>query len=993
MATKSLGVLTIDLIAKTGGFEQGMDRAERASEKWRKRVERDLKGVSAGFDDSLSQMTRSAAKMAGAIGVVLSAHQIVEYADTWSELSARVANIVGPGDEADRVMRSISATARSTYSSLNQTAEAFLNNATALTELGYSTEQQLQVSDALNNALVISATRGQQAESVMQALSKSMAAGVLRGDNWNTVLQSGGRIVQALADGLGVTTLELRRMAGDGLLTTQKVVEALTSQVEKLREESAAMAATLGDGAALMGNALLELVGHIDQSTGASAALAESIVAIADAIRPLDEHGNLKEWAENLHMVADAAAVAGVVLGSRLAGGVLASGASFVAATYSAVRYQIALARMAGYSRTAIAGLAGVAVAARTASAAMAVVGGPAGAIILAASSLVYFTTRASEAEREADALNDRIAKLGGNFDKLTAAQAAAAILDYDQKLQSATLSMQAAEARAFTLKRNLEQFPNSKKAEQWAADLIRAEAAVDDARSEVEELNSSLERLNGIVQSGGANALADDAESASEAFQKLNRQLSERLALAGLSTEADRLAARVSGGYIEGLLEGEGDALVAIQKQIDAREAAARAAQQAAEEQKRLQEQARKDEQARLEGIAKEITALERAAATWGMTADEVKIYDLTLQGATDAQVEHARSLLEVVGGFERAKEEQEAYLRVVQDLRTDEERLTDQFHERIAAIDAMAASTRIASDEYALMASRAAEAAFADAPQFAGLAPEVGGPWGELNKVDKAEEELQEWYDKQLAMLEQFRSERADLNAQWDEQEAALHQEHQDKLADIERARQQAQMAAGEEFFGNMAGAAKVFFGENSKLYQAAFAVEKAYAIGKALINVPKSYSDAYAAVVGIPIVGPALAPAAGVAAAAAQVAQAAAIGNINMTGMAHDGIDSIPKTGTWLLEKGERVTTAETSAKLDATLSRVNQNMEGGGSGAPPVVNIIEDPSKAGQRRSYVDDQGRQVLDVWIADFMGEGRTFQAVSRKIGARAVGK
>ena len=124
-------------------------------------------------------------------------------------------------------------------------------------------------------------------------------------------------------------------------------------------------------------------------------------------------------------------------------------------------------------------------------------------------------------------------------------------------------------------------------------------------------------------------------------------------------------------------------------------------------------------------------------------------------------------------------------------------------------------------------------------------------------------------------------------------------------------------------------MAGAAKAFFGEQSGLYKAAFAMEKGYAIAKALINVPKSYSDAFAAVVGIPIVGPALAPAAGVAAAAAQVAQAAAIGNI---GMAHDGLDKVPETGSWYLQKGERVTTANTSAKLDATLDRVGRELRG-------------------------------------------------------------
>ena len=44
--------------------------------------------------------------------------------------------------------------------------------------------------------------------------------------------------------------------------------------------------------------------------------------------------------------------------------------------------------------------------------------------------------------------------------------------------------------------------------------------------------------------------------------------------------------------------------------------------------------------------------------------------------------------------------------------------------------------------------------------------------------------------------------------------------------------------------------------------------------------------------------------------------------------LSGMAHDGIDSVPETGTWLLQQGERVTTAKTSAKLDATLDRVNK-----------------------------------------------------------------
>ena len=71
---------------------------------------------------------------------------------------------------------------------------------------------------------------------------------------------------------------------------------------------------------------------------------------------------------------------------------------------------------------------------------------------------------------------------------------------------------------------------------------------------------------------------------------------------------------------------------------------------------------------------------------------------------------------------------------------------------------------------------------------------------------------------------------------------------------------------------------------------------------------------------------MVGPYLAPVMATAAAATQVAQAAMIKGYNLTGQAHDGIDKVPETGTWLLKKGERVTTESTSKKLDKKLDEV-------------------------------------------------------------------
>lgn len=75
-----------------------------------------------------------------------------------------------------------------------------------------------------------------------------------------------------------------------------------------------------------------------------------------------------------------------------------------------------------------------------------------------------------------------------------------------------------------------------------------------------------------------------------------------------------------------------------------------------------------------------------------------------------------------------------------------------------------------------------------------------------------------------------------------------------------------------------------------------------------------------NAFASTAAIPIVGPALAPAASSAALAVTMPMAATVSALAFTGMAHDGIDSVPREGTWLLDKGERVYTQDQAAKID-------------------------------------------------------------------------
>ncbi|EOD8984054.1 phage tail tape measure protein [Pseudomonas aeruginosa] len=386
-----------------------------------------------------------------------------------------------------------------------------------------------------------------------------------------------------------------------------------------------------------------------------------------------------------------------------------------------------------------------------------------------------------------------------------------------------------------------------------------------------------------------------------------------------------------------------------------------------------------------RQQAVTSLISSLQLEAATVGMTADEQKLYRLELDGATASQLAQAKAAIETVESFKKQQKAQEDYKKLVQDLRTDEERLLDTTKERLAVLDAMQG---LSDEERNRVASRIVSDSFSAPPSFGGADAVVAGPQGELDKIDKAEEELEKWYQSQLDLLNANREAKAELTAQWDEQELKLKQQHEEALAAIERSRQQVTLSANEQFFGNLSGLAKSFFGEQSGLYKAAFVAEKSYAIAKTLLNAPKTASDAYAAMAGIPVIGPALGIAAAAAAVTAQLAQVAAVKNVNLSGQAHDGIMSVPEDGTWNLKKGERVTTAETSAKLDRTLDDVRSNQ---GQSGNTTVNIVENKARAGQVERRRD--GRQeFLEVFVADINGDGPASRAIAQAFGIRRSG-
>ena len=207
--------------------------------------------------------------------------------------------------------------------------------------------------------------------------------------------------------------------------------------------------------------------------------------------------------------------------------------------------------------------------------------------------------------------------------------------------------------------------------------------------------------------------------------------------------------------------------------------------------------------------------------------------------------------------------------------------------------------------------------------APHTSGLDAEVGGAGSEMIKLDEEAKALQDWRDSELKKQLEYLDAKAINEEEYSKRVANIHQQASDEQQAIDRAKNTAMLAGGESLFGNLASLTKEFAGEQSGLYKAMFAIQKAFAIAQTIVNT----ETASAAALAPPPIG--LGPVAG--APYSQVIRAmgytsaALIGATAISGMAHDGIDNIPREGTWLLDRGERVVDRRTNSDLKDFLNR--------------------------------------------------------------------
>ncbi|HGW6549266.1 TPA: hypothetical protein ACNHPW_004493, partial [Escherichia coli] len=202
---------------------------------------------------------------------------------------------------------------------------------------------------------------------------------------------------------------------------------------------------------------------------------------------------------------------------------------------------------------------------------------------------------------------------------------------------------------------------------------------------------------------------------------------------------------------------------------------------------------------------------------------------------------------------------------------------------------------------------------------------------PFAKFNAIDKEKSDAEQDYKTDKLKIDGITDPAKRMEAL-----EKLNENHQKRMAAIEKKYADARQSIADDMYGGFAAAMTLFGQENTKAMQMAFTAHKAFSIGQATVNMWTAATDAWNDPTNV-TTGQKIAAAA--LAVSQNMGSIANIKSTNVSGMAHDGIDNIPREGTWLLDKGERVVDQRTNGDLKDFLSA---QKSGGGNSQPIEVN---------------------------------------------------
>ncbi len=423
-----MGRYNADVRASQAAFERAMGRQETAI----KRFESQVRTSSGAIGSQLRSL-------AGTFAAAFSVQQVAAMADSYTrfENALKVAGLEGA--RLAETQQRLFDIAQAGGTPLELLGRLYGGLASLQKDLNTTSADSIALSEAVSNSIRIQGTSAAAAAGGILGLNQALGQARVQTDEYNQILDGLRPLLQAAVDGSdkyrGRLNL-LKTAIEEGEVSGRDLFVLLQGGYARLEEQSSKATLTISQAFTTLENALSSYIGKLDDSVGGTDKLVAAL-----------------QWlSQNLDTVAEGLSVIAVIAFGRFAAGALVGGR--------------ALQTVSAYAAIATTSLAGTALAARAAGAALLTAfGGPVGLAIAALTlGIGYLATRATDAERAAaaqargqeegrkatEALREATDKLSTSTGKARDAALANAKAKREEALQSLAVAKAAiVEARA----------------------------------------------------------------------------------------------------------------------------------------------------------------------------------------------------------------------------------------------------------------------------------------------------------------------------------------------------------------------------------------------------------------------------------------------------------------------------------------------------------------------------------------------------------------
>jgi len=273
--------------AQSAAMQDKLQKELLESQKRSDGLEKELKQLKDEFEAAKNKGTSFGdflRKVFVGVSAFVIIRELKELTDTYTNVQNRLRTVTSSEEELIKVTEELFAISQRTRSSFQGTAELYARVALSAKELGRTQGELLQFTESLNKAILLSGANAQEAEAGLIQLSQGIASGALRGDELRSVLEQLPAVADVISKSLGVTRGELRAMGQEGKITADVVLDAFKQARIEIDEKFGKSVPTLGQSFAVLGNSILQFVGTVNESLGATSFLSQIVIAAANNV-------------------------------------------------------------------------------------------------------------------------------------------------------------------------------------------------------------------------------------------------------------------------------------------------------------------------------------------------------------------------------------------------------------------------------------------------------------------------------------------------------------------------------------------------------------------------------------------------------------------------------------------------------------------------------------------------------------------------------------